>query len=184
MARSKLTFGGLVVAAALVVGVPASAADYAWSFTTAGGSKIAQGTLITDTAVNQFGNVTKISGEVNGVTIKNVVALGTVDPLFTFDNTIAPEAPPSISQPGLLFNDIDLTEYNLYTDSSGDFHLDLGNPVAGGGYVYGDNYVGTFAIAPMDATGVPEPAFWALMLTGFFGVGTMIRATRRLSAAV
>ena len=31
--------------------------------------------------------------------------------------------------------------------------------------------------------GVPEPASWALMLTGFGGLGAMLRARRRPAAA-
>ncbi|HEY2357687.1 MAG TPA: PEPxxWA-CTERM sorting domain-containing protein, partial [Phenylobacterium sp.] len=30
--------------------------------------------------------------------------------------------------------------------------------------------------------GVPEPASWAMMILGFFGLGSALRARRRLSA--
>jgi hypothetical protein len=77
--------------------------------------------------------------------------------------------------------------------------FDTGNPVPGGPYV--NHTVGvvatgldTFSVHFRDDPGfvnldsfsvsnaVPEPASWALMLTGFFGLGATLRAARRRTA--
>jgi hypothetical protein len=43
--------------------------------------------------------------------------------------------------------------------------------------------VGTFGYAVEGANGVPEPAAWAMMLLGFFGLGGVVRARRGATAA-
>jgi hypothetical protein len=76
--------------------------------------------------------------------------------------------PSSNSQP--------YTLYNLYFNgASGQLSfVDLGPSNQQGDLL--DNVVVT--------TGVPEPATWAMMLTGFFGVGFMMRGSRRKQAGV
>jgi hypothetical protein len=48
---------------------------------------------------------------------------------------------------------------------------------SGASDIFGD---GAFGIA---LGGVPEPATWAMMLTGFFGLGAVLRRSRRLAVA-
>jgi hypothetical protein len=74
--------------------------------------------------------------------------------------------PSSNSQP--------YTLYNLYFNGASGHvaFTDLGPSDQQGDLL--DNVVVT--------TGVPEPATWAMMLTGFFGVGFMMRGSRRKQA--
>jgi hypothetical protein len=44
-----------------------------------------------------------------------------------------------------------------------------------------DNH--TVGFAALDGGAVPEPAVWALMISGFFGAGTMLRRSRRAMSA-
>lgn len=54
----------------------------------------------------------------------------------------------------------------------------LGYSVAGGGD-YGPNRLGAFTVPG----GVPEPASWAMMILGFLGAGSALRARRRQATA-
>jgi len=45
-------------------------------------------------------------------------------------------------------------------------------------------YGGGGAAAELVAGGVPEPATWAMLLMGFFGLGSVLRATRQKTLAV
>jgi hypothetical protein len=42
-----------------------------------------------------------------------------------------------------------------------------------------DNLAGTASLASVGPPGVPEPATWAIMLLGFFGMGSALRARQR-----
>lgn len=92
----------------------------------------------------------------------------------------------------------------VYTDGSGDTHAFVFNPnsstwttinVPGAvnSEAFGINNLGQVAVETDNAegpnnflytpAGVPEPAAWALMLTGFFGLGAALRRRRSLAAA-
>jgi len=62
------------------------------------------------------------------------------------------------------------------------YHLALSNENGGGGIPGGYDRLGTYqwSIAE-DAPTVPEPAVWALLLTGFGGLGAVRRRQRRLA---
>jgi hypothetical protein len=51
------------------------------------------------------------------------------------------------------------------------------------GQKYGAQIEGTFTLIPATASAVPEPATWAVMLTGFGGLGVAMRRARRKLAA-
>lgn len=65
--------------------------------------------------------------------------------------------------------------------TGGPKHLVVKGHVGAGGSYGG---VITFTPSPTDpAGGVPEPASWALMISGFAGAGAMLRRTRRATIA-
>lgn len=180
-----------VAFAAAVATAPASAADYKWTFTSAG--QDVHGTLTTDSAPNVAGNVTGIGGSVNGDIITGLVANPTPgaasqsnDTLFTFDNTLQPTSSELLTNPGLLFTTQSGTEYNLYSFNISLFAFSDGstpsgpsgyNLDAGKGGEYGDSINGLFSIAL--ASTAPEPSDWVLMLIGFIGLGAMVRLARK-----
>jgi hypothetical protein len=85
---------------------------------------------------------------------------------------------------------ITATNYGVFEPGIGDTILDLGysglnvffnNP--GTAAVITDKADVIFTPAASTGGGVPEPAAWALMITGFFGLGGMLRRTRRTALA-
>jgi hypothetical protein len=91
-------------------------------------------------------------------------------------------------------SDIDFSEVTFngmafHTISTGVFELRVLDPTAvtGGtqhlvvkGLSAGNgSYAGTLSFAADPVTGLPEPAAWALMISGFGGAGAMIRRRRR-----
>ncbi|MBS0331733.1 MAG: PEPxxWA-CTERM sorting domain-containing protein [Proteobacteria bacterium] len=55
-----------------------------------------------------------------------------------------------------------------------------GAPGATGCCIYDNEYFGDYRF--LSATGVPEPAAWAMMVAGFVGAGAMLRRRRVLPA--
>jgi hypothetical protein len=51
------------------------------------------------------------------------------------------------------------------------------------GLQQGPSFSGLDDVSVMDAGGVPEPATWAMMLTGFLGAGVALRSRRRFAVA-
>jgi hypothetical protein len=64
-------------------------------------------------------------------------------------------------------------------------HLNAGTyTITVGAANWGDNaYSSQIIVDHFTVPGAPEPAEWALMLTGFFGAGVALRATRRKAVA-
>lgn len=60
-----------------------------------------------------------------------------------------------------------------------DFYVRYGSVYGGG--AWGDQAVGSVVAAPV-AGGVPEPATWAMMLIGFFAIGSTLRSRRAVLA--
>lgn len=75
---------------------------------------------------------------------------------------------------------------DTYTLSLAGFEVKDGNKwVAKETFITKENKINTAKIRgelSMITSAVPEPSTWAMMLVGFFGAGTMLRASRRRSA--
>ncbi len=95
------------------------------------------------------------------------------------------------------YSDASVSEFQIQTSSHGwqffdvTSHLDTSKTLVGLG-VFGcdcgnknnsTTYVDDFLIAGPAGGGVPEPATWALMLTGLFGAGALLRRQRKLAFA-
>jgi hypothetical protein len=71
---------------------------------------------------------------------------------------------------------LDWTHFSETFLATGNEDLTFTNTVGGGnGGVFLDN---------ISVSAVPEPAAWALMLSGFFGLGAMVRASRRTPLSI
>lgn len=79
---------------------------------------------------------------------------------------------------GIGFHKLSADEGNNFTRVS--YSQSFGYSVAGGQAFYGNDRLGSFTIPAQDAGAVPEPASWALMITGFglVGAGLRRRSTR------
>jgi PEP-CTERM motif len=92
---------------------------------------------------------------------------------FTFDDGTA--------VPALAFGSVDVGSYDVYSQSIA--------TTAGSSYNLHFNYVGEdtpagFIVTTSGSTGaVPEPATWALMISGFMGAGVALRRRRAVAAA-
>ena len=167
------------LAAASLIAVPSQALTFSFSYTStnAAAPLVATGRIITANSLNANGtyDVLSIAGNVDGDIITALTpnpnqpnAIGSADGLFTYDNTLSPTA-AYVTNPGLLFTSATF-EYNLFSDSPTQYEL---YQAANGGYVA--NSVGTLVVSQL-----PEPASWALMVTGLGLVGYASR--RRLTA--
>ena len=88
---------------------------------------------------------------------------------FIYDQLIYPGSDPIVDNDGLLFN-VGGVEYNLFSNGPDQ-------------YVLYNNVNGYTAEAVNFAIGVPEPATWALMLTGFGLAGAGLRQRRTTATA-
>ena len=166
----------------------ASAVTFLFSFTGDASMNGASGTL--DATANGDGSYTATSGTVTtfgpvagtgtGVLIANPsapAAQNSPSGYFTYDDQLFPGQNPLINNNGLLFS-VNGHEINIFSNGP-----DNG---AGSNYeIYSDNgtfQTGNFALSPVEG-GVPEPASWALMLTGFGLAGAAVRASRKHALA-
>ncbi len=175
-------FGAVAAAAMLMAGGQAGAISYAFHYTASGSSGPQRASGRIDVAAvpdSDLGRVLAISGDVDGDTIAGTITnpAGTApsysrDRLFIYDNVVTPDA-MRVTNPGLFFGSIGGFEYNLFAD--GARHI-LYRAVPGGGYAGNSDGVLT-----MDA--VPEPATWAMTVTGFAAIGIVARRRRGRSVA-
>lgn len=106
---------------------------------------------------------------------------GSVDPFgdYTFDDQ-ASAAAAMLGASGGAFRPEDLLSAFNGMSASGDWTLTVRDDVAGD--------VGNLGGWSLSLDGlssaVPEPSTWAMMLLGFFGLGSMVRASRRKQAGV
>lgn len=116
---------------------------------------------------------------------------GSTDPggYFGFDNkviTTAGTGPYSLDNGGIAFY---ATNPSYYSETSPTPSLSAFNIYGNGGSSYTLSTTASYDVnSPFDGTlsitAVPEPATWAMMLFGFFGIGFMMRSAGRKSAAV
>ena len=163
----------IAAAAALVAAVPASAAQYIFSFTTStplfGPTASGSGTFTTsDTAITVAGQtayqILSIAGQVNGLAI--VAPTGNYGNYFT-------TGPSFLDGTGSSFTVAGGGRVDFFNQSSnGLYRVNTFSPGS-------SNFVSASSSA---VAAVPEPATWAMMLLGFAAVGFALR--RRRSSAV
>ncbi len=115
--------------------------------------------------------VTGITGTVDGSAITGLSTYGVADQLLY-------EPAPYVDHRGIAFSAASGLDYNLFT-TAGVNELCASNVYASCG---GSDGVPT-AFSVTFASGVPEPAAWALMLVGFGGLGAALRSARKGRAA-
>ncbi len=136
---------------------------YGWSFTSTGGTVLADGTLQADST----GDVQSFAGTVVGFgPISSFTSGGGDDGVFEWDNVIVPTSTPHVDYYGIVFQ-ADALEWNIYNGIAGSTtnYDPNGDTLANSSNNYGGT-VGTFNL-----TAVPEPSTWAMMLAGFVAIG-------------
>ena len=184
----KLTTTKAAISAfAMALAIPAAAnADvFDFTFTGSGNSSItASGTITTgqDNPVGSFFTpsqlITGLTGTYNGHEITALLAQGS---FFGNDNILYyPSSQVYMGQPTYL--DIKGVAFTTDNNRTIDFYFGLGgygtiNQAPNGNR--SSNIGGTFTITPTATGAVPEPASWAMMLTGFGAMGGALRLGRR-----
>ncbi|GAA3894805.1 hypothetical protein GCM10022276_12410 [Sphingomonas limnosediminicola] len=150
------------------LGVPATtgtkAAAGTYHFTWSVGSVFADGTIVT----NASGHATSISGLVNGTNV--ITGLSSY---AGADNDLYGTG-AWVTFAGMSFSTQSLGNFNFYNSGLGYYGMlsSVTNPSG-----YPDNFVATAQITP-----VPEPASWAMLLSGFIAAGFGLRRQRRKQA--
>lgn len=162
----------LAALAAATAAVPASAAQFSFSFTTStalfGGPVSGSGVFTTsDTPMTVGGQtalaVTGITGTFNGAAI-------TGPTLATFGNYFI-TGPTFVDGSGIRFNTTATTNVTLFYDSNArSYRVNAINQ--------GRSSLVTAVSAPVPAA-VPEPGTWAMLILGFGLVGGALRSARR-----
>ncbi len=174
---------GVALTLALAAGGSASAATYA--YTISGSGFAGSGTLTTTGAptANPYPcatcapgpgfHVGSLTGDLNGdaVTLLPPITYAGNDNLI-YPNSTAGEPYLDWGDLGFSANGVDYNAFNgNYASQPGDFLA-----ASSGGGLYGNPI--TFTL-----TAVPEPATWAMMMLGLFGLGTMLRSRKQRGAA-
>ncbi|HWY60290.1 MAG TPA: hypothetical protein VNW15_00165 [Rhizomicrobium sp.] len=175
----------LLAAAAVcsIVGFAGSASADVFDWSYSGGAGVSgSGTFTASFVSGVTYQLTGITGTANGQTITGLSSYDGPDQL------IFPTSPVVIDTLGFAFSVAGGNSYNLYED--------FGNYTPGPPYGCGAEYclLGPGTVGPGDqdvaltsftitpASAAPEPAIWAMMLAGFFGVGFVMRGSRRKDA--
>ncbi len=177
--KFKILTAAASVAALSLSAMPSQAAVYLFNYVSSGGNPFAaSGSFTTSDVLNGAGayDVLSISGNVDGDLITSLIGNPaqpnpslSADGLFIYDNNYFP-GPQHVSNPGLFFASAAGYEYNLFSDNATTYELYRATP--GVGYV--NNSIGTLTVS----SAIPEPATWALMITGFGMMGLALRRRR------
>jgi hypothetical protein len=179
----RTIFAGVFSIAALAIAAaPSQAATLAFSFNDNVDGIFANGDFTVSNTANADGtfDITDVTGAViddrSGTPTIDSISLEVPnfnDPSptdafgFIYDNV----APLNVN--GVLFMGASGDIYNLWSTGGGNGEL----------YTYGAGLPAFDAAGTLSVGGVPEPATWAMMLTGFFGLGSVLRR-RRAALAV
>jgi len=179
---NKMFFAGAAFAASMLIAGAASATTKVFEYDL-GGSAIATGSfsyVTGSTGVLGYGDLTGFSVTVGG----NTYSLADVLPLtdyvhFAYDTAanVFNVDPNSCGFAGCGFQS-SLSAIN----SSGSFGFFF-NGAPGAYQEYASGQGGTFDTIKIGAGGVPEPATWALMLSGFGLIGATLRRRREAPLA-
>jgi len=188
----KLKMLGAASAAMLLGASSANAATYIVNFSGTGGTTAQFDVTTADTlnAVNGY-DVLALSGNVNGDAVTGLLVNPnqpgvTNNGVWLYDNVLFPAADPFIdlySFVGVLASG---GTTNLFVNSPADYELMVSPP--GGGYSLDSHGVATLVAGGLQGAAnlegaVPEPATWAIMMTGLFGMGLALRSRRRSQAS-
>jgi hypothetical protein len=144
------------------------------------------GGFVNDPTGVHFSNAAVAGDDLNDTHFQFVGTLGLLSGNNVFD---------VIHDDGLILN---IAGFGLVVNQPGptsavDTPFNVFNPGAAGNFAFQLDYNETFgppAVLIMRVNdvvvtgGVPEPASWALMLTGFFGMGAAMRSVRRAKRAI
>jgi len=171
--------------AMLIAGASAQAATFVYTATSGNDPFTASGTLNLAVLPGQPGvfAVTGIDAVVDAglptqdvsKALYNTTAPGqtsyTADGLFYFNNLVYAKG-PAVDLGGIEFVGATGVLYNLFAQGGSYTLYEDAN------HSFGPNSVGALSVS-----GIPEPATWATMLVGFFGLGAAMRVRRRVAAA-
>jgi hypothetical protein len=173
----KLKMLGAALAAMLLGASSANAATYIVNFTGTGATTAQFNVTTADTlnAVNGY-DILALSGNVNGDAVTGLLANPnqpgvTNNGVWLYDNVLFPAADPFIDYYSFVGTLASGGTANLFVNNPADYELMVSPP--GGGYSLDSHGVATLAVA------VPEPASWAIMMTGLFGMGLALRSRRK-----
>jgi hypothetical protein len=166
---------------------PACASTWLISYASTGGNPTAANLRLTvDDTANPAGSydITAITGDVDGDVVTGLTPnwsgwglVGSPDGMFNFDNVFSPTG-AALTNGGLMFNSASY-EYNLFSDSPVQYELYRSDY-----HSYVANSSGSIQVSSAPdvtargITAVPEPASWALLITGFGALGSALRAKR------
>jgi hypothetical protein len=172
----------LAGACVLALASGAGAKTFDWSYVGTNGYAVsASGTLTATPLGGGAYQVTSMTGLRNGSPVG-----GTTD--YAFEDNIVYTSFPHLDYPGLAFT-VGSDAFNVYYDTSTTDAYACG---AVGYCEIGPGVVGTDGLGPppdpthtidFSLTAVPEPASWAMMLVGSFGLGAALRRRREFTAA-
>ena len=177
---NKIILGAVAALSLSAAAVSAQAATFLLTYTSPDAPTSADLVLTVDNTAISPGvfEILGVTGSVGADTVLAItpnptapVASISADGLFIFDNNFF-SAPPVLSNPGLLFHSATV-EYNLFSNTPTQYQLYSAPADVNGNFHYGATSIGSLSV-----TAVPEPASWAMMLTGFFGLGSLLRARR------
>ena len=175
MHKSLVTTIAAFTTAVLFTVTATNAATYKFSFQSNDAELTATGEITVDAA----DQVTGVSGIISGLTNQTISAVAanpsfpnqsvSPDGLFLYDNLYHPTGMP-FDLDGLLFVTAQNSGgyWNLWGNSPGAYSL---YESAGGSYPIAEN--GTLSVTP-----VPELSTWAMLATGFAGLGLVGRRRR------
>jgi hypothetical protein len=172
-ALSKYAFA-LLFAAASLSPTAGNASVYIFDFNNFAAGFEATGTLTTDAANGQTGNVLTVTGTVTGLgagTISYVPSLGStvVDPAFTYDDILFAGSNPKFDLQGLVFETASY-EFNVWGNSADNYSFYNTTPIGTQNSLSAGDGPGQVTVS---ITAVPEPATWAMMILGFLGMGVV-----------
>jgi hypothetical protein len=177
LAAKPLLTSTLAGAAMLALACGASAKTFNWSYVgTNGYSVSASGTLTATPLGGGAFQVTSMTGMRDGSPVD-----GTAD--YAFEDNVVYTTDPHLDYPGLAFT-VGSDAFNVYFDTETTDAYACG---AVGYCEIGPGVVGTSGLGPpvdpvhtinFSLSAAPEPASWAIMLIGTFGLGAALRRRR------